>query len=205
MDDDRERLKRLLVRYALKSNRRILCSGRVSNYFIEVRRVTLSSQGAFLIGRVFLDKIRELNLHPKAVGGSESATAISIAIARASYDTDTPIDVFTVRKQPEKAFFNGGNEPCLIDGFQQKDSVLVIEDVTTNGSVTVKTVQKVRQAGLKVKAVVSLVDREEGATGLVKSLCPFYSVFAASELFECLEGLGGSFEYNEGSKAMISG
>ena len=205
MDDDRERLKRLLVRYALKNSERILASGQISSYFIEVRRVTLSSLGTFLIGKVFLEKIRELELRPKAVGGTESAMAIAVATSRASYDLplDERIDVYAIRRQPDKAFF--GDQSCLVDGFQQKDSVLVLEDVTTTGMFTVKTVQKVRAAGLKVRAVVSLVDREEGAAGIIKNYCPFYPIFRASELFECKEGLGQGFEYNESNESVISG
>lgn len=196
MDDHKERLKRLLVRYALKNSSRILLSGQISSCFIEVRRVTLSSVGAYLVGQVFLDKLQELDLHPKAVGGTEAATAIAVAVSRSSYDLppNERMDVYTLRRRKDRTFHNQGSQ--VIDGFQQKDSVVIVEDVTTNGVITLNTVQKIKTAGLKVKAVVTLVDREEGAVGLINPFCPFYSVFTASELFRLKEELSTNFEYH---------
>src|SRR3954467_11503061 len=65
---ERERLIALLQRMALKRGTFTLASGRTSHYYIDGRKVTLSSEGAALIGAGVLERLAD---HPEvqAVGG----------------------------------------------------------------------------------------------------------------------------------------
>jgi len=174
----RDALKQLLIRFAIKSNKITLSSGRISDYFIEPRRVTLTAAGAHLIGLAYLDRFKELELCVDVVGGMETAAPIAISISAASYATRKEIQTFLIKR---KVVFGGGTR-LWVDGFRSGEVVLV-EDLTTSGNSTVDSLTKAAEVGINVKAVVTLIDREEGSAGRVKSICPFYRIFTAQELF----------------------
>jgi orotate phosphoribosyltransferase len=46
-----------------------LVSGAVSNFYFNLKKTTQSPDGMYLTGRIFFEKIRELGLHPHAIGG----------------------------------------------------------------------------------------------------------------------------------------
>jgi orotate phosphoribosyltransferase len=182
MDEDRERLKRLLIRYALRPSKKILVSGNMSDGFVEARKVTLSAVGAQLVGRVFLRRVLELNGGIRAVGGMEGSAAPPIAVATSIASSELPepqhIETFLIRRQDG---FRGGK---WVEGFNQRAPVALVEDVVTSGISTVKVIQRALEVGLKVSAVICLVDREEGAMGQITPYCSFHRIFTLSELFE---------------------
>src|SRR5258708_27666382 len=57
---DRSRLIALLKRDALKTGTFTLASGRTSHYYVDGRKVTLSAEGAALIGAGVLEQLAEL-------------------------------------------------------------------------------------------------------------------------------------------------
>ena len=60
--------------------------------------------------------------------------------------------------------------------------VVIVEDVTTTGDFALKAVDAVRDAGGEVVLVLTMVDREEGATeNFAKAGLPFRWLFQASE------------------------
>src|SRR5438874_13435091 len=66
--DERERLIGLLKRDALRTGTFTLASGRTSHYYVDGRKVTLSAEGAALIGAGVLDLLAE-RPDVTAVGG----------------------------------------------------------------------------------------------------------------------------------------
>ena len=65
---DRRRLIELLQRDALKRGTFTLASGRTSHYYVDGRKLTLSAEGAVLIGAGVLEQLRSYP-QVKAVGG----------------------------------------------------------------------------------------------------------------------------------------
>ena len=59
--------------------------------------------------------------------------------------------------------------------------MVVVDDVCTTGGSTLKAIVQAEAAGYRVAAVISIVDREEGAAGNLASY-PYFSLFRASEL-----------------------
>src|SRR5580700_5929698 len=57
---DRSRLIELLKRDALKTGRFTLASGRTSHYYVDGRKVTLSAEGAALVGAGVLQLLADL-------------------------------------------------------------------------------------------------------------------------------------------------
>ena len=64
----------------------------------------------------------------------------------------------------------------------QGKRVVVVEDVTTTGGSAMKAVEAVREAGGKVALVLTMVDREEGATDtFARAGLPFRALYKATE------------------------
>jgi orotate phosphoribosyltransferase len=62
--------------------------------------------------------------------------------------------------------------------------VVIVDDVCTSGGSTQEALAASEEAGLKVVAVLSLVDREEGGSARIREKYPYYAVFTARELLE---------------------
>jgi orotate phosphoribosyltransferase len=63
------------------------------------------------------------------------------------------------------------------------DLMTVIEDVLTTGGAALDAVQKVREAGGRVLAVVGVLDREEGAEATFEQVgVPLRTLFRRSDL-----------------------
>jgi orotate phosphoribosyltransferase len=157
-----EELKDLIKEKALFKGEFKLASGEKSHYYIDARLITLSALGASLIGPAILEAVKT-DLHDdkiQAVGGmSVGADPIATAVSIASLKEGVPLDAFIVRK--EKKIHGMGRR---IEGPVEKGmSVLIVEDVSTTGSSAIKACKACEEAGLTIHAVVTLLDREEGA------------------------------------------
>lgn len=63
--------------------------------------------------------------------------------------------------------------------------VVIVEDVTTTGGSAMKAVESVRETGAEVVLVLTMVDREEGATDTFGAAgLPFRSLYKASEFLK---------------------
>src|SRR5262245_65459960 len=88
---DRSRLIALLRREALRTGTFTLASGRTSHYYVDGRKVTLSSEGAALIGLGVLTQLSDLPA-VTAVGGltmgADPIVGATLAVAGARGLTD---------------------------------------------------------------------------------------------------------------------
>jgi len=137
-----------------------LVSGKKSRFYFNLKSVTMTSEGMYHIGHVVLEKIRELGLQPKAVGGlTMGADPIANSTAMISYvkDPQNPIESFSIRKEPKehglKLWIEGGVKP--------DDNVIIVDDVVTTGGSTIKAIDIARAQDLDIMAVIVLVDRCE--------------------------------------------
>ncbi len=170
MDDYREKLLRLLqeksFRYSPDKPFK-LASGRVSPYYIDCRPVTHNAQGLYLIGEIFCQMLGDLQVD--AVGGlTMGADPIAQAIALTSYLKGRPINAFSVRKAAKEHGAGG----LVVGDVKAGDRVVVLEDVVTTGGSTLKAVAAARDFGLRVLAVLILVDRQEGGREAVAAVVP---------------------------------
>jgi orotate phosphoribosyltransferase len=140
-----------------------LASGRTSNFYFNMKPTMLHPEGAHLIGRLILETlgVRAADL----VGGLEmGAVPIATAVAAASHVAGRPLPAFFVRKQAKE---HGTQK--LIEGLAPGETlegkrVLIVEDVTTTGGSSMKAIEAVTAAGGTIAAVITVVDRDEGAT-----------------------------------------
>lgn len=134
-----------------------LTSGQLSNYYFNCKRVTLSPEGLYLIGNIIYEMIASLDV--KAIGGlTLGADPIAMAVSYTSYLKGNPLSAFVVRKEPKKH----GTMQWIEGDIKRGDSVVVVDDVITTGSSTIKAVTHLKEAGVFVRKVIVLVDRQEG-------------------------------------------
>jgi len=168
----KEELKKLLFETgAVKTGDFVLASGKKSNLYIDCRKITLHPKGAKLIGKIILDKIKDLKVN--AIGGlTLGADPITSAVV-----TLSDIPGFIVRKKEKE---HGTKQK--IEGLIEKGwNVVIVEDVSTTGASALQAIEAVESIGAIVVKVISVVDREEGAAEVLKKY-DFDPILRKSEL-----------------------
>ena len=178
----KELLRQLLRRKSLVRGTFTLASGRKSEYYLDCKLTTLDPEGAVLTGYTILELLESQGIQPEAIGGPTiGADPIVAAVAAVSYLEGKPVPAFLVRKERK----THGCEK-QIEGIEVAPGlkVVVVDDVCTTGGSTIDAIAAVEKAGLVIIAVVSLVDREEGGSDVLRRKYPYYPVFTARELLE---------------------
>jgi orotate phosphoribosyltransferase len=157
---DGERLIALLRRDALRTGTFTLASGRKSHYYVDGRKVTLSSEGATVIGAGVLENLADLP-QVTAIGGltlgADPIVGATLAVAGARGMTQ--LRGFLVRKEA-KAHGTGQ----LVEGpLAGGETVVIVDDVATTGGSSLQAVAAVEALGCKVARVIVVLDRLEGA------------------------------------------
>ncbi|MFQ6119269.1 MAG: orotate phosphoribosyltransferase, partial [Methanosarcinales archaeon] len=154
-----------------------LASGGKSNFFFDMKNVSLDPEGANLIADAIIEIIK--NEEVDYIGGLESgAIPIVAAVCEKSWLMGKPIPGFFLRKEPKKR-----GTMKLIEGNLKKNSkVIILEDVTTKGSSVLNVVNYVRKLGCVVNKVITVVDRLEGAKeNLAKNQITLFSLFTKDD------------------------
>lgn len=144
-----------------------LASGAESELYFNLKPTMMSPRGAHLSAQAFLARVWAE--HADYIGGLEMGAVPVIASVTALSDIEgRPVKSFFVRKRPKS---HGTME--TIDGLAQGETlararVLIADDVATTGGSILKAVEAARAAGAAVEAALVLVDREEGASTLLK-------------------------------------
>ena len=181
--DHKEALKKLLARRSVsRQGKFTLSSGRESEYYIDCKLTTLDPEGAVLTGYTVFEFLRANQIRAEAIGGmSIGADPIVTAVAVVSGLEGNPLPAFIVRKEAKAHGLRKQVEGIELTPGKR---VVIVDDVCTVGDATREAIAAVERAGLKVVAVVSLVDREEGGSELLRQKYDYYSIFTAKELLE---------------------
>ncbi len=157
---DRARLISLLQRDALRTGTFTLASGRSSHYYVDGRKVTLSAEGAALIGAGVLEQLADLPA-VSALGGLTMGAdpIVGATLAMAGAQGQGHWRGFLVRKEA-KAHGTGK----LVEGpLEPGATVVIVDDVATTGGSSLQAVDAVEAIGCKVARVIVVLDRLEGA------------------------------------------
>lgn len=158
MSNDRENLLALIKSDAIVHERVTLSSGRTADYYIDLRRVTLSGAGAPLVGRLFLELTADLEY--EAVGGPAlAAVPLGDAVLHAAAHAGRRLDSFAVRSSAKQYGLQRQIEGPDVAGRR----VLAVEDTSTTGGSVLDAVAALREAGAEVVAVAAIADRNTGA------------------------------------------
>ena len=155
-----------------------LSSGREADYYVDLRRVTLSGRAAPLVGRVLLELTADLDFD--AVGGlTMGADPVATAMLHAAAAQGRALDAFVVRKEAKAHGLQRRIEGPDIAGRR----VLVLEDTSTTGGSPLAALQAVREAGATVVAVATIVDRATGAGEKIEAEgVPYRYAFSLDDL-----------------------
>ena len=157
----KEKLKEEILKKAVVHGKFILSSGKEADYYVDLRRVTLDSTAAPLVGEVMLELTKDLDY--EAVGGlTLGADPVATAMMHVAASKGRKLDSFVVRKA-EKAH----GLQRRIEGPDVKGrKVLAVEDTSTTGGSVLTAVEALKEAGAIVVAVAVIVER--GAAAKVK-------------------------------------
>lgn len=156
--DFKEKLKPLILDVVIKGEVR-LSSGKVSDFYIDGRKVSLSSKGAFLVGNIIFSTMKELGVSVIS-GLTLGADPIISAVLFCAGLNGEDFKGLIVRK--EKKSYGQGRQ---IEGpdVPKGSSVLIVDDVATTGGSIIKAAQVLRDEGYNVSDAIVIVDRQEGA------------------------------------------
>ena len=142
-----------------------LASGRQSRWFFDTKPVMMHPEASHIIGEML--NIRMDELQADFVGGLELGAVPLTAIAVTMSARDSPRRGFMVRKEAKGRGGRKTNNPPGIEGssLEGGGKIVIVEDVTTTGGSAIKAVQRIHDdTDCQVIAVISIVDREEGAS-----------------------------------------
>jgi orotate phosphoribosyltransferase len=157
-----------------------LASGRMSDFYFDGRRVTLTGVSLELFARLVLDEIDRFGA--SAVGGPTiGADPVVGAVIALAATRGRKLKGFLVRKETKSRGMKKQVEgPELIAG----DRALLVEDTVTSGGSLIRAAEALRREcpDCELAGAVTLVDREEGgAEALEEAGLPLVAVFKRSE------------------------
>ena len=179
-----------------------LNSGGFSNYYCDLKGVTLHPRYARTIGELMLPSV--LASGAEAVGGlAAGCIPIADAIGRAALDAGRLLPTFFGRAEakthglPEKATMRSAatedGEPLIRPGRK----VAIVEDAVTQGGAAMQAVQAAQEAGCEVVLVMTVVERHEGGGARFREIgLPFARLFYTHE--------DGSLHIDDGVAAQIA-
>jgi orotate phosphoribosyltransferase len=150
----RERLVTELREHALVIGEVTLTSGRKAQYYVDAKRAILRPAGFMAVGELVAEQARQAGA--TAVGGmTMGADPIACAALAAGAD----VKAFFVRKERKEHGLQRWIEGPELD---PGEACLVVEDVVTTGGSTIAAIERIREEGLEVAGVVSVLDRLAG-------------------------------------------
>ncbi|HVP93899.1 MAG TPA: orotate phosphoribosyltransferase [Methanoregulaceae archaeon] len=159
----------LIAHGAVEYGHFVLASGVTSPYYLDVKSSITDTGLLGLIGQEIAGKFKADVVAGVAVGGVPLAVAVALAAKKP----------YAIIRSAEK---NHGKRDKIIGNVKEKD-VILVEDVTTSGGSVLYGVKALRESGARVSIVVTVVDREQGATeALTREGITLYPLVKASEL-----------------------
>ena len=157
---DQKRLLALLIEKSYENREVILSSGKKSNFYIDVKQTALNAEGMNLLGNLLFEKVMS-GEKVEAIGGiTMGADPLACAVSMWSIFQKKPLHAFFIRKEPK----SHGTAQWIegMKNLKSKMPVAILEDVVTTGASTLRAIERAKQAGLVVKRVIAVVDRQEG-------------------------------------------
>ena len=152
-----EELKGQILEKAVVHGKVILSSGREADYYVDLRRVTLDSIAAPLVGDVMREVTGDWDY--SAVGGlTLGADPVATAMMHSAARAGERLDAFVVRKSEKAHGLQRRVEGPDVAGRR----VLAVEDTSTTGGSVLTAVDALIEAGAEIAGVAVIVDRGAG-------------------------------------------
>jgi orotate phosphoribosyltransferase len=154
MSDAKSKLREEILKKAVVHGKVILSSGKEADYYIDLRRITLDSIAAPLVGEVMLELTEDLDYD--AVGGlTLGADPVATAMMHVAAQRGRHLDSFVVRKSEKAHGLQRRIEGPDVKGRR----VLAVEDTSTTGGSVLTAVEALESEGAIVAGVAVIVER----------------------------------------------
>jgi orotate phosphoribosyltransferase len=170
----RDELAQRIAQAALLRGDFTLRSGRQSSYYLDKYLFTTKPELLAELAKLFAQKVSEYagvnRLAGAELGGIPLVTATGL---------QTGLPFVFVRNQKKEY----GTAKQLEGELNKGDRVVLLEDVATSGGQAVEAVESLRELGAEVLAVLTVIDRQEGARETVEQAdCAFDALFTKADL-----------------------
>lgn len=148
----------------------VLASGKKSSYFVNIKRASTDPRTLREIARAMAPYIGGAKIAGMALGAVPLAVAVSLETGR---------PYVMVRKEAK----DHGTKDRIEGDVSEGDEFVIVEDVATTGGSTLRVVSALRDRGATVSRAVVVVDRDEGAVGMLsENGIELISIFKAKDL-----------------------
>jgi orotate phosphoribosyltransferase len=159
----------------------VLASGQRSNYYLDTRLTTLSPDGISIVSYLIWALIQPIinEIHGVA-GPSIGADPIVTGVCQLSYLAGHPIKAGYIRKESK----NYGRTRLIEGPIERGENIIVLEDVITTGTSSLKAVNALKEHGCNVDHLICLVLREELGKNLLEREVGLtvHSIFHSNDL-----------------------
>lgn len=155
-----------------------LSSGATAQYYVDARRTLLRPEGFRAAGELIA--AAAVAVGATAVGGPVTA-AIPLACAAIAVPAGEELVGFFVRRERKEHGLQRWVEGPVEPGAR----CLVVEDTVTTGSSTIAAIERIREEGLEIAAVLAVVDRLAGGAEAIEAAAaaPFRALVTIDELY----------------------
>jgi uridine monophosphate synthetase len=153
-----------------------LKSGQISPIYINLRKIISYPDILRTIAQAMWDGTRDCQ-YDLVCGVPYTALPIATCL---SLDHHIPM---IMRRKEKKDY---GTKQMIEGEFKAGQSCLIIEDVITTGGSIIETAVELENAGLVVKDLVVLIDREQGGKQTLNQKYRTHTILTLSEIFDTL-------------------
>jgi orotate phosphoribosyltransferase len=177
-DTARQTLVSELREHSLILGEVVLSSGQTAQYYVDARRTLMRPSGFLAAGELIATAATEAGA--TAVGGPVMA-AIPLACAAIAVPGGSELVGFFVRKERKEH----GLQRWVEGPVEAGTPCLVVEDTVTTGGSTASAIERIREEGLDIRGVLSVVDRLAGGGERIQAAAgaPYRSLVTIDDIY----------------------